>query len=366
MPDTCAVPGVHHDPNILFVDPDGRDADDRLLPVWAGRKANDTEVMTAARQRLHDERREEYHRLLYVAMTRARDRLYVCGYEGRNGRGEGCWYDLIASALSGAAETVSGPDGEDVLRLSTDQQEAVTRADEPVETTADWQAPPPWAFAPAPAEPPVLRPIAPSRLEAIEADGTPVYGDDQPAVSPLGAGDANRFRRGRLIHRLLQILPDFAPADRGEAAGRYLAGNAADMKRRKADRKSRGRFLQSSVMTGSQHCSRPGSRAEVPLVATLPLPGPDGRPLVISGQVDRLIVNDTGVMIVDYKTNRPPPALVEDVAPLYVRQMAAYRLALSAVFPDRPVQCVLVWTDEPRIMELPSAMLDAALGAGGA
>ena len=361
MPDTCAVPGVHHDPNILFVDPEGADTGDRLFPVWAGRKANDTEAMTAARTHLHDERREEYHRLLYVAMTRARDRLYVCGYEGRNGRGEGCWYDLVASALSGAAETVTGADGEDVLRLLSGQQQAVTQPEEPVEAAADWQAAPQWALAPAPAEPPVLRPIAPSRLEAIEADGTPVYGDDQPAVSPLGIGDADRFRRGRLIHRLLQILPDFPPVRRSDSAEQYLIENAADMA--SGDRQAIAAEVM-AILDDDRFAAlfAAGSRAEVPLVATLPLPGPDGRPLVISGQVDRLIVNDARVMIVDYKTNRPPPALVEDVAPLYVRQMAAYRLALAAIFPNRPVQCVLVWTDEPRIMELPEDMLDAAFG----
>lgn len=97
----------------------------------------------------------------------------------------------------------------------------------------------------------------------------------------------------------------------------------------------------------------PGSLAEAPLVAVLS----DGR--VVSGQVDRLLVRDTGVLVVDYKTNRRPPATVEAVPAIYVHQMAAYRAALARMFPGRPVDCALLWTEGPVLMPLPAAMLDA-------
>ena len=360
LPDTCTVPGRRHDPGILYVKPEGG-GDAPVLPVWAGRKANDTPSLAAERERLHAERRDEYHRLLYVAMTRARDRLYICGYEGVRGRDEGCWYDLIAHALKGNAGAAGSPGGMPVLRIADRQERAISVGDGPVARRDLPERPPAWAFAPAPDEPRLLRPIAPSRLEAIEVGGTPVHGDDQPVMSPLEAGGETRFMRGRLIHKLLQLLPDVAADRRAVRTRAFLDGRAGDLNPDERDR------ISTEVLAILRNDSFAGlfaadSRAEVPLVATLPLEGPDGRPLVISGQVDRLVVTGEDVRIVDYKTNRPPPSTVEGVASLYVRQMAAYRIALASVFPGRAVRAFLLWTDGPDIMEIPQGMMDRALG----
>lgn len=362
LPDTCTVPGGHHDPGILYIDTKEGSDDAPALPVWAARKANDTQALAAERERLHAERRDEYHRLLYVAITRARDRLYVCGYEGVRGRDEGCWYDLVADALEGNAEVAEDPDGTQVWRLAARQERSVAAKDDPAERRNVPESPPAWAYAQAPAEPRVLRPIAPSRLEAIETDGTPVYGDDQPVASPLAAGEEARFLRGRLIHKLLQLLPDIEANLRFGQAHAFLDGAPAHLTPEERERivvevmaiLDDGRF--SSLFAE-------GSRAEVPLVATLPLEGPDGRPLVISGQVDRLVVTDDDVQIVDYKTNRPPPSTVDGVAPLYIRQMAAYRIALADIFPEKSTRAFLLWTDGPHIMEIPRALMDRALSA---
>jgi ATP-dependent helicase/nuclease subunit A len=82
---------------------------------------------------------------------------------------------------------------------------------------------------------------------------------------------------------------------------------------------------------------------------------------VISAQVDRLAVTANEVIIVDYKTNRPPAHRSEDVDPAYVFQMAVYRAALAQIYPDHIVRCVLLWTDGPFILELAPAQLEAAL-----
>ena len=98
----------------------------------------------------------------------------------------------------------------------------------------------------------------------------------------------------------------------------------------------------------------PGSQAEVPIVGVI-------GERVVSGQVDRLLVTDSEVLVIDYKTNRPPPHLVAEVAPVYLRQMAAYRAALACIFPNRAVRCALLWTDAPRLMPLDSRLLDDVL-----
>ncbi len=96
----------------------------------------------------------------------------------------------------------------------------------------------------------------------------------------------------------------------------------------------------------------PGSRAEVPLTGRI-------GESVVGGLVDRLAVLPDRVLVADYKTARTPPARPEDVPVLYLRQMAAYRAVLRAAFPDRPVDCLLVWTTGARVMALPHPLLDS-------
>ncbi len=76
-------------------------------------------------------------------------------------------------------------------------------------------------------------------------------------------------------------------------------------------------------------------------------------PRLLAGQVDRLAVVGDEVLVVDYKSNRPPPASAADVPPVYRRQLAAYRAALAPVFPGRRVRAFLLWTDGPTLMEIP-------------
>jgi ATP-dependent helicase/nuclease subunit A len=90
------------------------------------------------------------------------------------------------------------------------------------------------------------------------------------------------------------------------------------------------------------------------------MPRKDGPAIELAGQIDRLVVLDDEVLIVDYKTNRPPPKSPEEVAPLYRRQLAAYRAALLQLFPDKHIRTALLWTDVPDLMEMPDNLLDEA------
>ena len=98
---------------------------------------------------------------------------------------------------------------------------------------------------------------------------------------------------------------------------------------------------------------QPGSLAEVPVVARIG--GYD-----LEGQIDRLARVDGGLLILDYKTNRPPPRTLEEVAPAYIAQLAGYRQALKGLYPGLPLRAALLWTDGPRLMEIPSTSLDDA------
>ena len=105
----------------------------------------------------------------------------------------------------------------------------------------------------------------------------------------------------------------------------------------------------------------PGSRAEVALTGSAPDLPPG---VAINGRIDRLVVTPDRVLVIDYKTNRPAPAALDSVDPAYVLQAAVYVAVLKRLYPDRPVEAALVWTDGPKLMPIPQAMLEAALTGG--
>jgi ATP-dependent helicase/nuclease subunit A len=193
-------------------------------------------------------------------------------------------------------------------------------------------------------EPTPPRPVAPSRPSAAE-----------PAtLSPLGLPTGDRFHRGIVIHRLLQLLPELPAAERAKACQDDLARPAhalsPDEQAEIADE-----VLAILTAPGFADLFGPDSLAEVPVTGTVA--GLDG-PEVISGQIDRLVVRDSGIMVLDYKTSRPAPDSAQQVAPAYLRQMVAYRAVLRELWPDRPVSCALLWTAVPRLMALDNRLLD--------
>ncbi|WP_431282872.1 double-strand break repair helicase AddA [Humitalea sp. 24SJ18S-53] len=293
--------------------------------------------------------KEEENRLLYVALTRAEDRLIVCGWQPAKGAAD--WHAKVATgfaALEGVdsvpfdwAPPGSDTGGQAVLRLASAQTDP-PRDDRPAESAATAILPA-WASVHATDEAPT-GPFAPSGLPGEE---------ETPTAAPHGKPDptGERFRRGRLVHALLQHLPDHPPAAR-EALGRdWLAKPGQGI-----DPKTQAGVLAEAMAVlehpGLAEAFGPDSLAEAPLAGRI-----GGR--LLAGQVDRLLVTDHRVVVVDYKTNRPPPELPEAVAPVYLRQMAAYRALLRQTFPDRMVEAWLVWTYGARPMPLPEPLLDA-------
>lgn len=326
------------------------------LPLWAPRKAGfaapayaDADARQAGREA------EESNRLLYVALTRAEDRLILCGWHGAGGPAPGSWHEKITAGfarLEGVREADFTPSdwGGDAAGfapgpvLSLASAQTAPRRPEPRASTAATLALPAWARIPAAgAAAPAI--ATPSHMEDDQSE--------MPAAAPHAPGDplGRRFRRGNLIHALLQSLPDLPEAAR-EAAGRdFLARPGHGL-----DAAQQAEILAEAlaVMTDPAIAAAfgPGSLAEAPLAGRI-----GGR--LILGQVDRLRITETRITLLDFKTNRPPPARVEAAPRAYLRQMAAYRAVLRLAFPGRPVDCALVWTYGARIMPLPDAVLDA-------
>src|SRR5690606_3852021 len=188
--------------------------------VWPVKETRDHPAVEAAKAAVQAAETEERNRLLYVAMTRARDRLYVAGFETKSGRGKDCWYDLIETALRDACETVETADGRLVLRYASAQ---TVGPDEPRNESIRLPSPEPlpdWARRKAPREPAVTFPLAPSRLAPLDIDevGDPVTGRSIVATrsevspSPLALSSGHRFLRGTLTHALLEHLPNVPQA----------------------------------------------------------------------------------------------------------------------------------------------------------
>jgi ATP-dependent helicase/nuclease subunit A len=350
VPDTSALP--MDDGSIVWADDP---VTGRSVPLWAPRKEFRCAPLDRLRAAGRQRQMEEHNRLLYVALTRAEDRLLVCGWQTRHAPKDECWHSLVRRGFETLAverEAFGLWDG-DVMWLRSPQAipaettGAGSLADQAVATPSWMGVAPEWRAAPPPLEPPRPVPLAPSRPDGAELGSVPA------ADSPFAERDAggNRFRRGQLAHALLQHLPAMPTDQQLAAALRFLDKPAHGLPNAEPAR------IAAEVLAVMAHPDLaplfgPDSRAEVPLTGVV------GN-VVVSGQVDRLVVLPDQVLVADFKTNRRTPARVEDTPVLYLRQMASYRAVLREIFPDRTVQCALVWTRDGKIVILPNDMLDS-------
>jgi ATP-dependent helicase/nuclease subunit A len=354
LPDTCM--NVRPQGVRLFPLPrPGEPADEVAHLIWAAGGRTDLDEIGDAKETLKQADREEYHRLLYVAMTRARDRLYICGWQGQKDKPEGeSWYELIKDGLGGHLVEVANSDGTSVRRMECPQDRPV-KTGEPARKTGAVPPLPAWALTPAKPER-ARRRLTPSQLALPPVEGVEAPFAFQPPLGPRALAANHRFARGRLVHSLLQHLPEIAPEKQEQAARGFVLAQGGGLTQDLQDE------ILAETLAIVRHprfapLFRPGSLAEVPVVARIG-DGEDG--FELEGQIDRLAILEEELLILDYKTNRPPPKVVEEVAPAYIDQLASYRLALRRMFPVKSLRAALLWTDGPNLMEIPSTSLDGA------
>ncbi|OYX35587.1 MAG: double-strand break repair helicase AddA [Caulobacterales bacterium 32-69-10] len=319
--------------------------------LWCASGSNDCEATASARERRKRRDEEEALRLLYVALTRARDRLVIAGRINARAKEEtlrGWWTPMNAAFdhpdLAERVRTVQ-VGGMEVRRYGDDPRLLKRGSAEVGEAAAPLPA---WALRPVEPEAPAMVYAAPSTLlEDVRGS----------APSPLSArGGMGRFRRGTLIHRLLQLLPDLDPAERAAGAQRLLSKEPDLTNEQRAEMAAAALGVLADPMFAEVFA--PGSRAEAAVAGGAP-ELPDG--LAVAGRVDRMRITPDRVLVVDFKTNRPAPARIEDADPAYVLQMAVYAAVLRAVFPGRTVEAALVWTDGPKLMPVPEEVMVKAL-----
>ncbi|MFC0589007.1 double-strand break repair helicase AddA [Novosphingobium aquiterrae] len=309
----------------------------RAIPLPSLRRSERVGRMAEADAKAKTEERQEHWRLMYVAMTRAEEALFIAGALGPKEKDPApdSWFARL-EGLFESADWLGDPLWGARLEYGARTDAALSPVLATVQKLSLLE---PWLEREPPAEPRPPRPLAPSAL-----------GEDQGADPPYppGAGAA-AARRGVLLHKLLERLPEVPPTERLAAAQAWLGRTAQDL-----DQHARVNMASAAVKVLADPAWAdlfgPGSLAEVPIAATV-----GGQ--VIAGTIDRMAIDGQRIRLVDYKTARRPPASLDEVPVAILRQMAAYAAALQAVYPGRTVEAALLYTQTPQLLVIPADLL---------
>lgn len=273
---------------------------------------------------------EESKRLLYVALTRAEDRLYICGFQSGNGKNapENSWFDMCRKYLCSedfsdtnklwkhTSAAVIGKKRQNVNLLAIERLPLPTWFNETIENVSA-----------------LAKPWTPSKPEDE---------DETDSTSPLEA-KGQYYRRGKLIHKLLQYLPQ-TKGDKKIVMKEFLDRYAADMEN----------FEQqqiiceiSKLLEDERYADVFGDKAfaEVPIMGEV-----NGK--IISAQLDRLVILEDKVMIVDFKTNRPAAASLQTTPAVYIKQLEAYAELVRRIYPQHKTEAYILWTNIPQMMRV--------------
>ncbi|MDJ1009435.1 MAG: double-strand break repair helicase AddA [Paracoccaceae bacterium] len=308
------------------------------IPFWSVPAAERPRVLADAALAQARAEAEERRRLLYVAMTRAENWLVVAG-AGEPPQKGATWYEAVADGLVAAhAGPASLPDGTEFLRLESGRWSGPVVAPEDMPETATED--PAWLDTPDRAPPETRQPLVPSGLGGAKS---------LPGEVEAEGRDGDPLAYGTGLHLLLEHLPGLPSELRGAATAALLPkiGDAA-----------RASLLaEATRLLDMEHLAEvfgPDSLAEVGFSTRI-----GDRQL--TGTIDRLIVTDSRVRAIDFKSNRVTPERPNDVPEGILRQMAAYDRALRDIYQDRDIETAILWTTTGVLMPLPHEIVRAAL-----
>tara|TARA_B110000971_G_scaffold213255_1_gene243848 strand:- start:1573 stop:5097 length:3525 start_codon:yes stop_codon:yes gene_type:complete len=359
LPDTCRAPAKRGGQvNRLQFNAE-------RLPLWRATKSLREPYGTQQVERQEILAKQEEKRLLYVALTRARDRLYIGGWLAKRQKEppKDSWYDMMDSGLGqswldAAGEAVNARQwlaaGEVPLPVPESQDEDTSEeaARAAVPPTPDW------LFEPAPRDENAYRYFG----NKLFSPSSLSHGD-MPVTQPAGhEGEALRAasQRGKIVHKLLESLPALEPGER-EAAARAYVARASEASDISLDTPTQARLVEEALSVLAHpdlaDLFGPTALAEASVAGVVEML--DGQKLALAGQIDRLVERSEDIILVDFKTGNPPQARDEQTP--YWTQMAAYRALMQGVRPGKPIRCALIWTQNARIDWLQDAALDAAM-----
>lgn len=270
---------------------------------------------------------DEYRRLLYVALTRAEDRLYIAGYTKQSNLDEDSWYSLLKNNLSSNVD-VENKDKIIYEIPQVNEVKTVTTSKQENNIAKDYS----FLLESAPVDLPLSKPLSPSKADE---------NDEEIVSSPL-IDNGKFYRRGTIIHKLLQYICNIDLTNRETAAIKFLEKHLPDFSKIEIDK-----IVDEVLRLCSEYSMifSENSMAEVPIIGEV-----DGK--IISAKIDRLLITDNNVIIVDYKTNRPSAKTINDVPKVYIRQMNLYKSLLQKLYPSKNVETYLLWTNTCNLMKI--------------
>lgn len=327
------------------------------VPLWSPAQQYNTRLFNQIKQNSAYLHHQEYRRLLYVALTRARDELYITGFAGKKVP-EDCWYHLIEKGFKKLPDHYTDPDTSTII-YHTDGNAPDSFAGKAAPLIADdhlidagnkAEQDFAWAYTTPQLQEKPSRPIQPSRPSAkLDRMQSPLdhYHTASESNDAL-YNDQFRFLRGLITHRLFEILPDIKNDRRYEAAEYYVQKHGQDL-----EPTVQQEIIKEVIAILDNPAFAPvfgpDSLAEVPITGVIPDPE-TGDVRVVNGQIDRLVILPDRILIVDFKTNRPSPRDVQDIPEIYREQLRTYALILQKIYPKRLISCALLWTDQPLLM----------------
>ena len=269
---------------------------------------------------------EEEDRLLYVALTRARNALFISGWQQlRRRKNEGSWYQLASDIIADLLQTQASD--EQVMRYQTGQREDAEA--QKIEAPLHSGAIPSWYTTPPQVEPTPLRPLTPSDL------------GDSDIVMTFSASNRIQARlTGTFAHQLLEILPRLSP-EHWDAASARLSASYQTGRQPLSPENCQKTIADVKALIAAprwQALFATDALCEAPVVGTV-------RGLSVSAQIDRMLITDSHIIIADFKTGRPPHHN-EATPTAYCRQMALYGALLAEIYPDKEISCWLIWTQD--------------------
>jgi ATP-dependent helicase/nuclease subunit A len=319
-----------------------------FLPLWSASKDRGCAACLEVRRVIEERETEEHHRLLYVALTRARDHLIIAPYRGQKKLKEGAWSQMIERSLSAGRyplQTRQLSYGE--VRIWEHASHSAEASEKVLKPTPVHKEPA-WLRSPAIPEPEPLPPLRPS--SALNAADRPF----KPAFVTAQGENLPSRRRGILIHKLLERLPSLTPDRRKSCAESYLKAQAGHLS--KSEREEIIHAVCTTLnLPELSPLFGPDSRAEVDIAGEV-LQG--GQSVPVLGRIDRFAkVGDT-IWLADFKSGTRQSGA-------RLTQLALYRALLQQITPDTLIRTFLIWTSGPNVEEIEACQLDEAMFASG-
>lgn len=344
---------AQHEPKLLTVPFDNGEA-----VIWVPGKAYKGGHLDTHIDLLKARADDEYRRLLYVGMTRAEDRLIVCGYRNKNAS-NGTWNSLVKNALAPHANQMPEPLAGVAAWRYCRNRDAIMAAPSSLQLPDQTPDLPSFLLQKMAPERALPKPLSPSRAGVeVENEVVPVLSQSPILIREEAQKESRHgfaVERGILMHKLIQYLPDIPAFEREIKINAYLAKNApawSDDERKQ---------VQQSLLNLLEHPQTApffgnNSKAELALQGKIML---QGKERVVSGQIDRLVVEAERILIADFKTGFVPP---EDAIPqMYITQMALYQALLQPLYPNKTIEAALIYSERPVVYRLSDKSLAIAL-----